>query len=81
MSLQLKTLTQINPGACTHYRAEFLMDGVAETVDVSLYDLESFFKSFPGGYKRALLLALMHYQIENSVPVPKLPEKVRIKGG
>lgn len=64
-----------------HYKAEFLIDEIEETMEISLNDLEGLFEDFPGGYKRALLLALMQYRIEKGVPVSRLHRKVRINDG
>jgi len=78
MALRLKKLTKLNPGTCTHYRAEMNLDGQIEAVEVSLYELDELFRNFPGGHKQALILGLMNYRLEKGVKVSRLVDTVKI---
>lgn len=81
MPLRLKALTQLNPGSCTHYNATMVLDGQTESVEVSVRELGELFRTFPGGYKRALVLGLMHYRLEKGFTVANLVGNVRIGDG
>jgi len=78
MALKLNSFTKRNPGACMHYLAVMNLDGQASSAEMSLPQLRSLFDDFPGGYKQALLLALIRYRLEQDVPVELLNKKVRI---
>ena len=76
--LKLHAFTQLNLGTCKHYTAILVADGQTLTAETSLNQLQVLFDDFPGGYKQALVMALIRYRLEQGVPIELLTSRVRI---